>query len=121
MNKLIDRIMLHKVNVIEYALEYISIMLVAIVLLGNFKAVVISAITAPTIWDITLTIVFPIASLWLFYIAARYFAIPLYDLLTVHNSVCSSPMKYTSKNRENDIDGTQNSPQGTYIEKENDK
>ncbi|MGD0355463.1 MAG: hypothetical protein ABSB31_08485 [Dehalococcoidia bacterium] len=99
MSKLIDRILLHKVTVIEYTCGYVSTMIIACVLMLNSEDMIISVVAMPTVYDIALAIVFPIVSIWMFYIAARFFAIPLYDLLTVYNSVRSSPMEYTTKNR----------------------
>jgi hypothetical protein len=106
MIRLIDRIFLKRPAIIEYTCAFISSILVFVMLLVKSKEAMLSAIAAPTIQNIIIALILSIASIWVFWVANRFFAHPLCGLLTGYDLVFSPPVKPNAKDNKNNIGTT---------------
>lgn len=121
MKQLIDSIISKRPTIVEYACGFVSSILVFGILAVKTKEALLLVITIPTTENIVVAISLLIATIWVFWVANRFFAQPLCCLLTRYYPVFSSPMEPTRKERQDNISKAQYSPPDVVIEKSDDK
>jgi hypothetical protein len=85
-------------------------MLVFFALLAVSKIVILAVLASPTIENIALSVIVPIAAILAFWIALRFFLNPFCDLLVIRKIMLRSEPKETSDKKENNVNDTYSKP-----------